>query len=154
MRIHMKSLAYNKRGVFDYELLETFEAGLSLLGTEVKSVRAGHMSLKGAFVTIHNNEAYLTNSVIPPWQPKNTPGTYDPSRPRRLLLKRAEIDHLVGSQQSKWLTIIPIRAYSKGSSLKLEIALARGKKLYQKKQQKKEQDIKRETERILRGKDI
>ena len=82
----MKTLAYNKRAKFDYDLVETIEAGISLMGTEVKSVKAGHMSLKGAFVTIHNNEAYLTNATIPAWQPKNTPADYDPMRSRKLLL--------------------------------------------------------------------
>lgn len=148
-----KALAYNKRAKFDYELLETMEAGLSLLGTEVKSVKAGHMSLKGAFVTIHDDQAFLTNATIPPWQPKNTPSDYDPTRPRRLLLKKSDLKHLIGSRKSKGLTIVPIRAYNKRGKVKLEIALARGKKQYEKKQQKKEADIKRDVERMLRGKE-
>lgn len=148
-----KNLAINKRAGFDYELIETLEAGIVLLGTEVKSVRHGHMSLKGSYVTIHNNEAYLTNATIPPWQAKNAPVSYDPIRPRKLLLKKSDINHLIGSKRSKGLTMIPIRAYSKKCTIKLEIALARGKRKYDKKQIKKEQDIQRDVERILRGKE-
>ena len=149
----MKSLAYNKRAVFDYELMEKYEAGLVLLGTEVKSVRAGHMSLRGAFVTIHNNQAYLTNAPIPPWQPSNTPESYDPVRPRRLLLKKIELAQLMSTRQAGGLTIVPIRVYNKGPNLKLEIALARGKKQFDKKQVKKELDIARDVDRLLRGKE-
>lgn len=148
-----KSLAYNKRAKFDYELMETIEAGLELLGYEVKSVKAGNMSLKGAFITIHDNEALLTNATIPPWQPKNTPDSYDPARSRRLLLKKSELKALIGSKQAQGLTIVPIRAYTKHGRVKLEIALARGKKKHEKKEQKRESDIKRDVERLLRGKE-
>jgi len=148
-----KDFAYNKRAVYDYELLEKIEAGISLLGTEVKSVKSGNISLKGSFVTIHNNQAILTNATIPPWQPANTPESYDPTRPRTLLLKKAELKRLIGTRQSQGLTIVPIRAYSKRGRVKVEIALARGKKQYDKKLRKKEQDIKRDTERLLRGKE-
>lgn len=149
-----KDLAFNKRALFDYEALETFEAGLSLLGTEVKSVKAGHMSLKGAFVTIHNEEAMLTNATIPPWQVKNAPADYDPTRPRHLLLKKSELKTLIGVRKNQGLTIIPIRVYNgRSGKIKLQIALAKGKKLYNKKEAKKEQDIKRDVDRILRGKE-
>lgn len=149
----MKPLAYNKRASFDYQILDKFESGIQLLGTEVKSVKAGNMSLKGAFVTLHNNEAFLTNATISPWQPKNTPDTYDPVRPRKLLLKKSEIRSLIGSKQASGLTIIPIRVYTKGSRVKVEIALARGKKKYDKRQAKKERDIQRDVDRALRGKE-
>lgn len=149
-----KDLAFNKRAVFDYQLLQTYEAGLSLLGTEVKSVRAGHMSLKGAFVTIHNNAPMLTNATIPPWQVKNAPKDYDPTRPRQLLLKGSELKELIGTRQNMGLTIIPIKVYSsKSGKLKLQIALAKGKKQYNKKEAKKEADIKRDVDRMLRGKE-
>lgn len=149
----MKDLAYNKRARFDYDVVETFEAGLELLGTEVKSVRAGNMSLRGAFVTMRGGEAYLTNATIPPWQRANTPGDYDPTRSRRLLLGRSELKSLVGTRKAVGLTIIPIRVYNRGSRLKLEIALARSKRKYDKKQVKKERDIQRDVERLLRGKE-
>lgn len=147
-----KNMAYNRRAKHDYELLETMEAGISLLGTEVKSVKAGHMSLRSAFVTIHDEQAFLTNATIPPWQPKNTPDSYDPTRSRQLLLKKSELKQLIGSRKSKGLTIVPIRVYNKGGRVKIEIALARGKKQYEKKQQKKEADIKRDTEKMLSDK--
>lgn len=148
-----KALAYNKRVKFDYQLIDTFEAGIALLGTEVKSVRAGHMSLRGAFVTIHNSQAYLTNATIPPWQPKNTPASYDPTRPRRLLLKKSELKQLIGTRKSQGLTIVPVRVYNNRGKIKLQIALARGKKKYDKRQAKKAKDIQRDIERVLRGKD-
>jgi SsrA-binding protein len=149
-----KDLAFNKRAIFDYEILENFEAGLSLLGTEVKSIKAGHMSLKGAFVTIHNGEAYLTNATVPPWQIKNAPSDYDPVRARRLLLKKSELDMLVGARQEQGLTIIPIRVYNgRFGKVKLQLALAKGKKQYNKREAKKEQDIARDVQRVLRGKD-
>lgn len=148
-----KSLAINKRARFDYNIQETMEAGLALLGTEVKSVRAGNMSLKSAFVTIKDNEAWLTNAVIPPWQLPNAPQGYEPDRPRRLLLKKSELKTIIGNKSSQGLTIIPIRAYTKRGTIKLEIGLARGKKKYEKKEQKKERDIKRDVDRMLRGKE-
>lgn len=147
-----KDLAFNRRATFDYEILETIEAGLVLLGTEVKSVKAGHMSLKGAFVTIHDEKAVLTNATIPAWQPKNSPDSYDPTRPRQLLLKKSELKSLIGAKQAQGLTIVPIRAYIKHSKVKLEIALARGKRQHKKKEQKKEKDIERDVDRMMRGK--
>lgn len=149
----MKTLADNKRARHDYEVVETLEAGLALLGTEVKSVRAGNMSLRGAFVTIHGEEAFLTNATIPPWQIKNAPAGYDATRPRKLLLKASELKGLTGSKHAKGLTVIPLRVYTKGPRVKLEIALARGRKLWSKKLIKKERDIRRETERVIRGKE-
>ncbi len=148
-----KDYAYNKRATFDYDFVETYEAGIELLGVEVKSVRKGNISLKGAFVTIHNDEAFLTNATIPPWQPANTPDTYDPVRPRRLLLSKADIRHFIGSKQSQGLTIVPISVYNKSGKIKVQIALARGKKKYDKKQKKKESDIQRDVDRVLRGKE-
>ena len=150
---NMKTLVINKRASFNYELLEKMEAGLMLLGTEVKSARAGNMSLRGSFVTFRGDEAYLTNATIPPWQIKNAPDNYDPERPRKLLLKKSDLKHLLGSKRAKGLTIVPIRVYTKGPRLKLEIALARGKGRRSKKQILRERDIKRDVDRIIRGKE-
>lgn len=150
----MKLLADNKRARHDYEILDTIEAGLVLLGTEVKSVRAGHMSLRGAFVTIHGAEVWLTNATVPSWQAKNAPADFDPARPRKLLLKSSEIKGLIGSKRARGLTMVPLRVYAKGPRIKLLVALARGRKLWSKKQIKRERDIRRETERVLRGKDL
>lgn len=149
----MKDLAYNRRVKFDYEIKELFEAGLVLLGTEVKSVKSGNISLRGAFVTIHEGNAYLTNATIPPWQPKNTPADYDPIRSRRLLLKKSELKQLIGAKKTKGLTLVPIRVYNKRGRVKIEIALARGKRKADKKQMMKERDIQRDVERMLRGKE-
>jgi SsrA-binding protein len=149
----MPTLAANKRARFDYDLLETFQAGLSLLGTEVKSVRAGHINLNGAFITFLRHRPYLTNAHIPPWQAANASPAYDPVRPRALLLKKGEIKQLLGAKQAQGLTIIPIRVYTNKRTIKLDIALARGKKRYQKKESQKEQDIQRDVNRFLRGKE-
>lgn len=148
----MNDYAYNKRANFDFEIMETFEAGIALLGVEVKSVRAGHMSLRGAFVTMHNGSAYLTNANIPAWQTANTPGQYDPTRSRRLLFTASQLKYFIGKTIEQGLTLIPVRVYPKGSVIKVEIALAKGKKAYNKKEKKKEQDIKRDVERMMRGK--
>lgn len=150
----MRDLAFNKRASFDYELLERFEAGLQLVGTEVKSVRAGNMSLRGAFVVMHGTQAQLINALIPAWQPANTPEDYDATRPRNLLLNKAELDRLIGAKQAQGLTIVPIRVYNNRSGkLKIEIALAKGKKIHSKKEQKRERDIHRDVDRMLRGKE-
>jgi len=143
----------NRRARYDYELLDEFEGGLVLLGTEVKSVKAGNISLKGAFVTIHDDDVYLTNATIPPWQVKNAPADYDPTRPRKVLLQKGEVKQIVGAKQSKGLTIVPVRVYTKGPRIKIKIALARGKRKVSKKLEKKERDIKRDAERWLRGKE-
>jgi SsrA-binding protein len=148
----MKSVV-NKRARFDYVLLEKYEGGLVLLGTEVKSVKAGNISLKGAFVTFHDNEPFLTNATIPPWQLINAPADYDPERSRKILLTKAEIKELIGARQTKGLTIVPVRVYTKGPRVKIEIALAKGKQMVDKKREKKEKDITRETQRFLRGKE-
>jgi SsrA-binding protein len=148
----MKSV-YNKRARYDFELLDKFEAGIILLGTEVKSVKAGNLSLKGSFVTIHDEEVYLTNAMIPPWQVKNAPSDYDSTRPRKLLLKKAEVKQLIGAKQAKGLTIVPVRVYTKGPKVKVAIALAKGKRQVDKKKEKKERDIKRDVERMLTGKE-
>ncbi|HLC49185.1 MAG TPA: SsrA-binding protein SmpB [Candidatus Andersenbacteria bacterium] len=149
----MADYAYNKRAGFDFEILEKFEAGLSLLGTEVKSIRKGHMSLRGSFVTIHNREAFLTNATIPPWQISNAPANYDPVRSRKLLLSASELKYLIGKVTTIGLTIVPIRVYNEGSVIKVEIGLAKGKKQYDKKEKQKERDIKRDAEINIRGKE-
>jgi len=123
------------------------------LGTEVKSVKAGNISLKGSFVTFHGDEPYLINATIPPWQVKNSPVDYDPERSRKILLTKAETRELVGAKQTKGLTIVPVRVYTKGPRVKIEIALAKGKQMVDKKRETREKDIARETQRFLRGKD-
>src|SRR3990167_5981923 len=104
----MAHYAENRKARFNYEILEKYETGIELLGTEVKSVRGGQMSLEGAFVIIRGGEAFLINANIPPFQPKNAPKNYDPLRNRKLLLTKKEIAELAGSEKNKSLTIVPI----------------------------------------------
>ena len=142
----MGSYAENRKARFNYEILEKYETGIELLGTEVKSVRGGQMSLEGAFVIIRGGEAFLINANIPPFQPKNAPKNYDPLRNRKLLLTKKEIAELAGSEKNKSLTIVPISVYNKNRKIKVEIALVKGKK----KLDKRETIKKRETDRELR----
>jgi len=142
----MASYAENKKARFDYEVIEKYECGIELLGTEVKAVRGGQMSLVGAFVIVRGGEAYLINANIPPYQVKNTPVDYDPLRNRKLLLTKKEIGELGGSEKNKSLTIVPISVYNKGRKIKIEIALSKGKKKFDKRETIK----KREGDRELR----
>jgi len=119
----------------------------------VKSVRAGNISLTGAFITAHDGGAVLTNATIPPWQVKNAPATYDPTRSRPVLLNRTELKRLTVARQSRGLTVIPLRVYTKGRRIKLELALARGRRKYDKRERLKARDLQREVDRVLRGKD-
>ena len=142
----MPHLIENRKAKFEYEILEKFEAGIELLGFEVKSLKNGRASLEGAFVIIRGNEAFLTGAHIPPYQAKNTPADYDPYRLRRLLLTKKEIDYLTGKEKVKGLTIIPLSLYTKGPKIKISIAVVKGKK----KSDKRETIRKRETEREIR----
>ncbi len=138
----------NRKARFNYEILEKYEAGIELLGVEVKSVRGGQMSLEGAFVIVRGGEAYLINSNIPPYQVKNAPKDYDPLRNRKLLLTKKEITGLAGSEKNKSLTIVPISVYNKGRKIKVEIALVKGKKKFDKRETLKKRDTDREIRRV------
>lgn len=146
----MGILETNRRAVFDYDILETYEAGIELRGFEVKSVRAGRMNLAGSFAVIRNGEAWLLNTDIPPYQAKNTPADYNPTRSRRLLLKKAEIRELIGKTAQKGLTLIPLRVYTKGPRIKAAIGLARRKKKYDKRERIREREDERKIARALR----
>lgn len=146
----MKVYATNKRVKYDYEILEKFEAGLALKGYEVKSIKNGRMSLKGAYVTIKNNEAYLLNASIAPYQPKNIPKDYNPSQSRKLLLHKKEINYLIGKNKEKRLTLVPIKVYTKKDKLKLEVGIGKGKKKRDKREQIKKREVQREIERIVK----
>lgn len=143
--------AENRKARFNYEILEKYETGIELLGTEVKSVRGGQMSLEGAFVIVRGGEAYLINANVPPYQMKNAPKDYDPLRNRKLLLTKKEINELQGSEKNKSLTIVPISVYNKGRKIKLEIALVKGKKKYDKRETLKKRDTDRELRREYKG---
>ena len=137
----MPTLAINKRARYDYEILDTFEAGLVLYGYEVKSIKTGQISLKGAFVTIKQGELFLTNSHVPLYKKASTITDYDPDRPLKLLVKSAEIKRLLGKKQEQGLTFVPLKLYTKRSMIKLKFALARGKKKHDKREAIKKQDI-------------
>jgi SsrA-binding protein len=145
-------LAENKKAYFDYNILEKFEAGIALLGTEVKSIRAGHMGLKASYVVIDNKgEVYLIGANISPYQPKNAPQDYRPDRSRKLLLKKKEIDYLIGKSHQKGLTFVPLRVYNKKGRIKLEFGLGKGKREFDKRETIKGRDNKREVERELKS---
>lgn len=146
----MKQLASNKRARFDFELLETHEAGLELAGHEVKSIRAGKASLDGAHVIVRGGEAYLVGATVQPYQGANIPAGYDPERPRRLLLAKQDIAMLAQQSERQGLTAVPISMYNKGRHIKLQIALARGKKKHDKRESIKLRDTKRDIERTLK----
>ena len=140
----MPELLRNKKAFFDYEILEKFEAGLELLGSEVKALKNGRGAIVGGRVILRGNEAYLIGADIAPFQSANAPAGYDPLRTRRILLTRAEIKRLTGSEHERGLTIIPLSVYTKGPLLKLSLAVARGKKQHDKRQSiKKREDDKR-----------
>ncbi len=141
----------NKRAYFDYEFLENFEAGMVLFGNEVQSIKSGKMSLVGSYVVLKNGEVYLLNATIAPYQPQNTPKDYNPTRSRKLLLKKKEIQYLFGKTQERGLTLIPIRVYSNKGKLKLEFALARGKKKADKKETIKKREVGKEIRRELKA---
>ena len=146
----MTALALNKRARFDYEILEIYEAGLVLTGAEVKSIKTGHVSLKESFVTIREEELYLTNAHIPPYSHAGKINNYDPTRSRKLLLKRNEIKNLIGKARTKGLTLVPIRMYTKRRLVKLEFGLGKGKKEYDKRQKIRKRDDLRKAERELK----
>ncbi|OGN05049.1 MAG: SsrA-binding protein [Candidatus Yanofskybacteria bacterium RIFCSPHIGHO2_01_FULL_44_17] len=135
----------NEKARFDYEILETLEAGVVLSGQEVKSVKRGSASIKGAYVKILNNEAWLLGATIPPYQAGNAPADYDSQQNHKLLLKRRELKYLTGKSQERGLTLVPIKLYNKNGLVKLEIGIGRGKK----KSDKREKIVKRETARNI-----
>jgi len=141
----------HKKATFDYEILDRFEVGIVLTGAEVKSVRAGHASLEGSFVRIIGSEAYLVNAQVFPYLYARPEG-FDPKRTRKLLMHKKELISLQSKTDSARLTLIPLSWYTKGPLIKLEVALARGKKQYEKREKIRKEDQKRELERDYRGK--
>ena len=148
----MSDYAFNRQAGYDYEFLDKYEAGLVLSGQEVKSVRAGHISLQGAYVVIKDDEVWLLNANIPPYQPNNAPADYDPTRSRKLLLHKNEIRSLIGRSKQAGLTLVPIRVYNKLGKIKLEFVLARGKKTRDKRETIGRREADRRIQRAVRGK--
>lgn len=145
-----KLIATNRKARHDYEILETYEAGLVLKGTEVKSLRAGQVNFKDSYATISRDEAWLLGCHIAPYQ-HGSDANHEPDRTRKLLLKRREIARLIGKVAERGLTLVPLRLYFKEGRAKLEIGLARGKKLHDKRQAIRERDARREMAKEARS---
>ncbi|OGN32758.1 MAG: SsrA-binding protein [Candidatus Yanofskybacteria bacterium RIFCSPLOWO2_02_FULL_47_9b] len=143
----MADYADNPKANFDYEILETLEAGLVLKGFEVKAVKTGKASIKGSYVKIINGRPELIGATIAPYQPGNTPEDYDPQRTRVVLLSKKQINTLMGLSESQGLTLVPLKLYGKRNKVKLLIGIARGKKKYDKRSTLKKKDLARAKQR-------
>lgn len=148
----MANYAENRKARFNYEILETIEAGIVLSGQEVKSVRAGRASLEGSFASIRGGELFLLSSSIPPYQASNLKKEYDPLRARKLLVSKKEIAKLVGMEKTRGLTLVPLSMYNRKNRIKVEVAIARGKKTHDKREVTKKRETDREIRRTLKDK--
>ena len=147
----MSTYITNRKAYFNFEMLEEFEAGIVLYGHEAKAVRKGKGKLEGGHVVIRGGEAFVVGISISPYQEANTPKNYEPERARKLLLSQKELARLEAQGEQAGLTIVPIKLYNNGRKIKLEIALARGKKKTDKRETIKKRDTKREIDRILKN---
>jgi SsrA-binding protein len=148
----VKVVATNRKARHDYFLLDSYEAGIALLGSEIKSIRAGQISIKEAYVRVDGEEAWLVEAHVSPYDPANR-YNHEPRRPRKLLLHKKEIQDLYDQVRKKGVTIIPLRVYLKDGRAKVEIAAARGKRNYDKRQEIAKKDAQREIDRQIRGKE-
>ena len=147
----MATYLSHKKAHFDYEVLQTYEAGIVLSGHEVKSVRASRGKLEGGFVIIRGGEAFLVGVNINPYQPNNQLKKYDAERPRKLLLKKKELLEIEKQTETAGLTAIPLTLYNSGRNIKLELAVVKGKKFHDKRESIKARDTKRDIQRILKN---
>jgi len=145
----MVVIAENKKAYYNYEVLEKFEAGISLIGQEVKSLKTRGANLTGSYIIVKDNEVFWVGVKIAPYQPKNTPTDYNPERFRKLLLKKSEIRGLIGKVKQKNLTLIPLKIYTIKGKIKLEFAIAKGLKKFDKRELIKKREIKREIKKEL-----
>jgi len=150
--VTIKVVASNRKAFHDFEIRDTFEAGIVLAGSEIKSIRAGQVSLQDGFVQFERGEAWLVNVHIAQYDPASR-SNHEPRRRRKLLLHRREIERLMGKVQEKGFTLVPTRLYLKGSRAKVEIGLARGKRLYDKRQAIAKRDTDRQIARALKDED-
>lgn len=148
-----RPVAENRKAGFDYHLLETFEAGLAMLGTEVKAIRESGANLRDSYCRMENGEAYLVGAHIGQYSHGGS-ASHDPVRPRKLLLHRRELNKLLGKTTEKGLTIVPLRLYFKNGRLKVAIALARGKKLYDKRETIRRREADRETRAAVKSRRV
>ncbi len=147
----MKVLLENRKALFDFDLIEKYQAGLVLLGLEVKSLRLGRGTLQGSYIIIRGEEAFWIGANIPPYQPNNTPKDYLPKHERKILITKKEIRYLLGKTKEKGLTLVPIKVYTNKDKIKLEFALVKSKKKHDKRQSIKERETDRTIDRALKG---
>ncbi|MBA4313239.1 MAG: SsrA-binding protein [Chlorobiaceae bacterium] len=147
-----KAIAKNRKAEFEYFLLEHYESGISLQGSEIKSIRSGQVSLQEAYIQVTENEAWLVNAHVATYNPASYTN-HDPKRPRQLLLHRKEILELWTAVRQKGVTVIPVKMYFKDGRAKLDIAIAKGKKLYDKREEISDKDVKRDIARALKGRE-
>ena len=147
----MKILAKNKKAFFKYEILEKFEAGVVLIGQEVKSLKTRGVNLAGNYIVSKDSEFFWIGANIPPYQPKNAPSDYNPERSRKLLLKKTEIKYLIGKSKQKGLTLVPLRLYTKRGKIKIEFGITRGKKKVDKRELIKKRETVREIRRLQKS---
>jgi len=147
----MKTLVKNQKVFFNYEITDKYNAGVELLGFEVKSIKDGKGNMEGSYIIIRGGEAFLIGLDIPPFQQNNTPEGYDPKRNRRLLLNKKELVILAEIEKEKGLTLVPISLYNNGRRIKLELGVAKGKKKFDKRQTIKKRESDKEMNRALKG---
>jgi len=146
----MPVISENKKAYFDYEILEKFEAGIVLNGQEVKSLKTNGVSLAGSYVVLKDEELFWIGANIPPYQPRNIGSSYDFERSRKILLKKSEIKYLIGKTKQKGLTLVPLKVYTVRGKIKLEFAIVKGKKQFDKRESIKKRAIERELDRELK----
>jgi SsrA-binding protein len=143
-------IAVNKKAEHDYKILETFEAGIVLTGQEVKSIKGGHINLVGSYIILKNHEAWLIGAHVPPYKMAGPLPGYEPTRNRKLLLKKKELNTLAGKIKQKGLTLVPLKVYTKRGKIKLEFGLACGKKKYEKKEIIKKREIEKRIREAMK----
>ena len=143
-------ISTNKRVYFDYQILETYEAGIELRGFEVKAIKTGRINLAGSYAIIKNSQLWLLNADIPAYQPKNAPADYDSKRTRRLLFKSEEIKNLIGQVKTKGLTLLPLKVYTRNRRIKIEIGLAKSRKKFDKRELIKKREAQRQIQEKIR----
>ncbi|MFP4440034.1 MAG: SsrA-binding protein SmpB [Chloroflexaceae bacterium] len=148
---HPGVVAENRRARHDYHIEETYEAGIALTGSEIKSVRAGRLNLRGSYARVVNEEIFLYEMHISPYEQAGVYYNHDPLRPRKLLLHRREIRRLIGLIRQKGLTLVPLRVYFKGRRAKVELGVARGKKVYDKREDIAKREAQRDIERAIKS---
>ncbi len=148
----MPLIAKNKKAYYDYNILETFEAGIVLTGPEVKSIKNGQIDLKGGFIALDNkSNCWLNNVYVAPYKPAALGPEYRTDKPRKLLLKKREINYLIGKLKIKGLTMIPLKVYTKGNLIKIEIGLAKGKKKWDKREAIKKKEVEKKMRQQLKN---